>query len=93
VAVSSIKPASADDDIGILFIETSGCLPMCGHGTIGIATFGLDHGFIRPRTLGRLVTEVPAGKVSISYEEIAGRVRSVRIRNVASYVVEWEIAH
>ena len=85
-------PTSADADISILFVETSGCLPMCGHGTIGIASFGLDHGLIRPRTPGRFVAEVPAGKVSISYEEMAGRVRSVRIRNVASYVVEWEIA-
>jgi 4-hydroxyproline epimerase len=85
-------PTSADADIGILFVETSGCLPMCGHGTIGIASFGLDHGLIRPRTPGRFVADVPAGKVSISYEEMAGRVRSVRIRNVASYVVEWEIA-
>jgi 4-hydroxyproline epimerase len=85
-------PSSADADIGILFVETSGCLPMCGHGTIGIASFGLDHGLIRPRTPGRFVADVPAGKVSISYEEMAGRVRSVRIRNVASYVVDWEIA-
>ncbi|MFO0202546.1 MAG: proline racemase family protein, partial [Alphaproteobacteria bacterium] len=35
-------PTSAEADVGILFIETSGCLPMCGHGTIGIVTFGLE---------------------------------------------------
>ena len=47
-------PTTADADIGILFIETSGCLPMCGHGTIGIITFGLEHGLIQPTTAGLL---------------------------------------
>jgi 4-hydroxyproline epimerase len=45
--------ANEDADIGILFIETSGCLPMCGHGTMGIVTFGLENGLIHPRTPGR----------------------------------------
>jgi 4-hydroxyproline epimerase len=80
-------PSSAEADVGILFIETSGCLPMCGHGTIGIVTFGIEHGLIRPRTSGRLIADVPAGKISLLYDERDGRVRSVRIRNVASYLV------
>jgi 4-hydroxyproline epimerase len=85
-------PTSADADVGILFIETSGCLAMCGHGTIGISTFGIENGLIKPRTPGRFVADVPAGKVAISYKEQGGRVRSVQIRNVASYVVETGIA-
>jgi 4-hydroxyproline epimerase len=79
-------PASADADIGILFIETSGCLPMCGHGTIGIVTFGLEHGLIRPREAGRLKIEVPAGTIEIAYAQEGSRVTSVRIRNVASFL-------
>lgn len=79
-------PTSAEADIGILFIETSGCLPMCGHGTIGIVTFGIEHGLIKPRTAGKFIADVPAGKISLSYEERNGRVRFVRIRNVASYL-------
>jgi 4-hydroxyproline epimerase len=47
-------PTSAEADVGILFIETSGCLPMCGHGTIGIVTFGLENGLIKPRTPVRI---------------------------------------
>ena len=73
-------------DVGILFIETSGCLPMCGHGTIGIVTFGIEHGFIRPRTPGRFVAETPAGLIELQYWEETGRVRAVRIRNVASFL-------
>src|SRR5215468_6672455 len=81
-------PSSADADAGILFIETSGCLPMCGHGTIGIATFAIENDLISPRAPGRFIAEVPAGKIELTYVKDGGRVRSVRIRNVASYLAE-----
>lgn len=81
-----LYPAGADADVGILFIETSGCLPMCGHGTIGIVTFGIENGLIRPRTPGRFVAEVPAGSIELHYRQEGDRVRAVRIRNVASYL-------
>ncbi len=79
-------PTREDADCGILFIETSGCLPMCGHGTIGMVTFGLEHGLITPREPGRLRIEVPAGIIDIEYGAEGNRVRWVRIRNVPAYV-------
>ena len=79
-------PTRPDTDIGILFIETSGCLPMCGHGTIGMVTFGLEHGLIQPAIPGRLKIEVPAGIIDVVYDTGGGRVRSVRITNVPAYV-------
>jgi len=79
-------PTLPDADAGILFIETSGCLPMCGHGTIGMITFGLEHGLIRPRTPGRLKIEVPAGVLDIAYETEGDKVTAVRIRNVPAYL-------
>ena len=79
-------PTRDDTDIGILFMETSGCLPMCGHGTIGMVTFGLEQGLITPRTPGSLEVEVPAGLLSIGYAAEGGKVTSVRIRNVPSYL-------
>jgi 4-hydroxyproline epimerase len=79
-------PTQADTDIGILFIETSGCLPMCGHGTIGMITFGLEHGLIQPRTPGRLRVEVPAGVIDIGYTAEGDKVTSVKITNVPAYV-------
>jgi 4-hydroxyproline epimerase len=81
-----LYPPCGDADAAILFIETSGCLPMCGHGTIGIITFGLENGLIQPREPGKLVVEVPAGTIAIDYTQEGDRVRSVRIRNVAAYV-------
>jgi 4-hydroxyproline epimerase len=85
-------PSDPDADVGILFIETSGCLPMCGHGTIGIVTFGIENGLIKPRTPGRFVAEVPAGKIELTYVQQGDRVRSVRIRNVPSYLAAEGIA-
>jgi len=85
-------PTTPDADIGILFIETSGCLPMCGHGTIGIVTFGLENGLIKPRTPGTFIAEVPAGKIEISYVQDGDRVRSVRIRNVPSYLAAENVS-
>ncbi|HEX8661210.1 MAG TPA: 4-hydroxyproline epimerase [Brevundimonas sp.] len=79
-------PTTPEADVGILFIETSGCLPMCGHGTIGIVTFALENGLITPRTPGKVIAEVPAGVIELDYVQDGGRVRSVRIRNVASWL-------
>ncbi len=85
-------PTRADTDCGILFIETSGCLPMCGHGSIGIITFGLEHGLIRPRTPGALKVEVPAGVIDVVYKTDGARVTSVKLTNVASYLAARDIA-
>lgn len=79
-------PTRPENDVGILFIETSGCLPMCGHGTIGMITFGLEHGLIQPQTPGLLKVEVPAGDIQIEYERDGDKVAWVRIRNVPSFV-------
>ncbi|MDZ4692614.1 4-hydroxyproline epimerase [Terricaulis sp.] len=84
-------PCSPEADVGILFIETSGCLPMCGHGTIGIVTFGREQGLIKPRTPGRFVADVPAGAIALEYQQDGDRVRSVRITNVPSYLAASDV--
>ena len=85
-------PTQADCDAGILFIETSGCLPMCGHGTIGIVTFALENGLITPREPGKLRLEVPAGVIDIAYETAGDKVTAVKIRNVPAYLAEEGVA-
>lgn len=85
-------PTQPDCDAGILFIETSGCLPMCGHGTIGIVTFALENGLITPREPGKLRLEVPAGVIDIAYETAGDKVTAVKIRNVPAYLAEEGVA-
>jgi 4-hydroxyproline epimerase len=84
-------PSDPRNDVGILFIETSGCLPMCGHGTIGTVTIALEHGLVRPRTEGVLNLEVPAGVVQALYRMEGRKVKSVRITNVKSYLHSRDI--
>jgi proline racemase len=85
-------PSRSDCDIGVLYIEVTGCLPMCGHGTIGTVTFAIEEGLVTPRTQGRLMLETPAGVVAASYEQRGQYVDSVRIHNVASYLHAADVA-
>ena len=84
-------PTRPDCDVGVLFIETSGCLPMCGHGAIGIITFGVENGLIQPRIPGELRVEVPAGVIDAAYETDGEKVTSVRLANVPSYLAATDI--
>lgn len=81
------EPTRDECDLGILFIEVSGCLPMCGHGTIGTVTVALERGLVTPKTPGVLRLDTPAGLVEATYCEENGRVSAVRITNVASFLV------
>ena len=84
---SMLYPSTRDDcDIGVLYIETSGCLAMCGHGTIGTVTIAIEKGLVKPRVKGELHLETPAGKVVASYTEKRGKVKSVKLVNVPSYL-------
>ena len=79
-------PSDPAHDIGVLFIETSGCLPMCGHGTIGTVTIAIEHGLVTPKVPGVLKLEVPAGLVHVEYKEEGQKVKSVKIKNVKSFL-------
>jgi len=79
-------PHDPENDFAILFVETSGCLPMCGHGTIGTITIGIEEGLIKPKVPGKVKMEAPAGLVEIEYEEKDGKVKWVKLINVKSYL-------
>ena len=76
-------------DMAVLFIETSGCLPMCGHGTIGTITIAIEEGLIIPKVPGEVRLETPAGLVLIHYkikDALTGKVESVKLTNVPSFL-------
>ena len=84
---SILYPPTRDDcDIAILFIETSGCLPMCGHGTIGTVTMAIENGLVKPKTPGVLRLDTPAGLVIAEYRQEGEYVEEVRITNVPSFL-------
>lgn len=89
---SILYPPTRDDcDVAILFIEVSGCLPMCGHGTIGTVTMALENGLARPAREGELRLDVPAGRVVATYTRRGDHVDNVRIRNIGSYLALPEV--
>jgi 4-hydroxyproline epimerase len=79
-------PHNPENDFGILFIETSGCLPMCGHGTIGTVTIAIEEGLIAPKIPGKIRMETPAGLVQIEYQQNGKKVDWVKLTNVKSYL-------
>ncbi|MFQ5984757.1 MAG: 4-hydroxyproline epimerase [Alphaproteobacteria bacterium] len=79
-------PTREDCDLGIVFIETSGSLPMCGHGTIGTVTVVVERGLASPRRDGVLRLDTPAGVVVASYRQEGPFVESVTIENVPSFL-------
>lgn len=82
-----LYPAHRSDcDFGVVFIEVSGCLPMCGAGTMGLVTAVLEEGLVMPRREGKLAIDTPAGKVEIDYVRNGPFVESVKLFNVASYL-------
>lgn len=87
-----LPPTDPQADLGIVFIEVSGCLPMCGHGTIGTVTVALETGYL-PMTepVTELVLDTPAGKVLATATVENGKVQKVRLQNVASFLYRKDI--
>ncbi|MGJ1408124.1 4-hydroxyproline epimerase [Sphingobacterium thalpophilum] len=79
-------PVDPRNDTGVLYIETSGCLPMCGHGTIGTVTIAIEEGLIQPKTPGKLRLETPAGLILIDYVQEGAKVKTVKLTNVKSFL-------
>jgi 4-hydroxyproline epimerase len=79
-------PHDPANDVAVLFIETSGCLPMCGHGTIGTITIAIEEGLIKPKHPGTVRMEAPAGLINISYTTEGNKVKSVKLVNVPAYL-------
>ncbi len=84
-------PSNPENDFGILFIETSGCLPMCGHGTIGSITIGIEEGLLAPKIPGKVRMETPAGLVQVEYKQTGKKVDWVKLTNVKSYLAATDL--
>lgn len=85
-------PHDTENDFAVLFIETSGCLPMCGHGTIGTITTAIETGLIKPQKEGFIKMEAPAGLVNISYTKENKKVKTVKLTNVASFLTATNLS-
>lgn len=84
-------PHDPENDFAILFIETSGCLPMCGHGTIGTITVAIEEGLVTPKVPGKIKMEAPAGLIEIEYQKSGNKVDWVSIKNIKSYLAAQDL--
>ena len=84
------EPMRDDTDAALLFIETSGCLPMCGHGTIGTVTVLLEEGLVTPKRRRQAPAWRcrPASSMPNYARDNHGNVIEVRIRNVPSFLYQ-----
>ncbi|SOE95480.1 proline racemase [Burkholderia sp. D7] len=90
---SILYPSTRSDcDISILFIEVSGCLPMCGHGTIGTVTTAIENGLVRPREPGVVRLDTPAGVVVARYKLNGDNIDSVKLINVPSFLHSTDLS-
>jgi len=87
-----VPPNDDGADLGVVFFHNEGYSTACGHGTIALVTWALDEGIV-PMQEGenRVVVDVPSGRLETWATVDAGRVRSVRFRNVPSFVWANEI--
>jgi len=93
-------PHDPSNDVAVLFIETSGCLPMCGHGTIGTITIAVEEALIQPKMPGVVRMETPAGLVNVKFkmgntrpDDPVGRekCKSVKLTNVPAFLHSQEL--
>ncbi|WP_126428354.1 proline racemase family protein [Brevibacillus marinus] len=91
-----VEPCHPQADIGVIYIETGGYLPMCGHDTIGFCTALVETGIVQAaEPVTRLKLDTPAGLVEVSIEVEGGKAKSVSFRNIPAFLykqVEVEVA-
>jgi len=81
-------PSRPDADWGVVYIEVSGCLPMCGHGTIGVATVLVETGMVEvTEPVTRVRLDTPAGLVVAEVSVTGGAATSVSITNVPAFTL------
>lgn len=87
-----LTPTDPQADLGVVYIDVDGYLPMCGHGTIGTCTVAIETGLVaavEPLTLVTLDT--PAGRVTAEATVQNGRVKKVKIHNVPSFLYRKDV--
>jgi proline racemase len=88
-----LPPCDPQADLGVVFIEVSGCLPMCGHGTIGTCTVALETGLVpMVEPVTHLVLDTPAGRVEADAAVREGRVTSITLRNVPAFLYRRDVS-
>ena len=87
------QPTVPGADVGLVFIEVSGCLPMCGHDTIAACTVLLETGMLPAmEPVTEVVLDTPAGVVRAQVEVGTHGVKGVTFQNVPAFLYLRDVA-
>ena len=81
------EPTRPEADFGVIFLDNNGCLNMCGHGSIGVATAAVETSLVNisePYTT--VVLDSPAGLIKTTVKVNNNRAEEVSFFNVPSFV-------
>ncbi len=82
-------PCHPEADIGVIYIETGGYLPMCGHDTIGVCTALVESGLIPVQEpVTSLNLDTPAGLVEVEIAVEEGKAKEVSFCNVPAFLLK-----
>ena len=86
------EPTHPDADVGVIFIETGGYLPMCGHDTIGVSTVLVETGMVKvEEPITHITLDTPAGLTRVRVNVENGTAKSVTFRNIPSFVFTRDV--
>lgn len=92
VAAILFPPTDPGADIGVLFVDEMGYLPMCGHGAIGACTVAVEIGLVpAEEPITRLILDTPAGRVDTEITVENSRVNGVRFQNVPAFLARKDV--
>lgn len=86
------EPCNAAADVGVLYFEVGGWMPMCGHDTIGVGTALVEAGLVKvTEPLTQITLDTPAGLVKLSVKVERGRAKSVTFTNAPACVLKQDV--
>lgn len=80
-----MPPATADGDVGVLFLHNEGYSTMCGHGIIAMVKVGLEHDLFQADE-NDIKIDTPAGRIRARAHRQDGMITDVSFVNVPSFV-------
>lgn len=86
------EPVHEEADYGVIFMDSGGCLNMCGHGSIGTASMLVETGMVEvtePYT--EVVLDAPSGIIRTKVHVVDGEAVEVSILNVPSFLYRKDL--
>lgn len=81
------EPVHKEADFGVIFMDSGGCLNMCGHGSIGTASMLVETGMVEVKEpYTEVVLDAPSGIIRTKVHVVNGKAVEVSILNVPAFL-------